>query len=504
MPLNPVFPKAFAEMRQLSRCCGSWPNLSGYANNLVIGSPTLSGSNVTFTISWDNSWNTSVSPNNWDAVWVFVKRQSCATNLWTHALVSTSNVHTVGGGVLQVDPVTDGMGVFVRRAAVGFGNIATATVTLVMQTPIGGDNFQVHGIEMVAVPQGDFRIGDAGTNTFSNVLITSAIQASGLATATFSPSGLASNVTPVPSTFPMGWNNFYAMKYEISQEQYAAFVNTLTYTQQTFRIVPSPNAAVGTLALSTSASVNRNGLRILTSGTPINVPAVIGCDLSGNGVFNEVADGQNIACNYLSWADMIAYLDWAALRPMSEFEYEKLCRGSGQPVVGGGEYAWGTQTILVALSTALTNAGQNSEASTVFGMGLTAYNNTTVSTNGPLRCGFAAGATTRQQAGAGFYGSLDLSGNVYEQCFGGYQWNWSLFTNANGDGTLDSNGNANTTGWPPTGGGGVTAGIGGGVIRGGSWNETAARLVISDRLNISSNINQIRNSAVGGRGVRSF
>jgi formylglycine-generating enzyme required for sulfatase activity len=42
--------------------------------------------------------------------------------------------------------------------------------------------------------------------------------------------------------------------------------------------------------------------------------------------------------NILSWFDVAAYLDWAALRPMTELEFEKVCRGPENRIAG--EYAW--------------------------------------------------------------------------------------------------------------------------------------------------------------------
>ena len=42
--------------------------------------------------------------------------------------------------------------------------------------------------------------------------------------------------------------------------------------------------------------------------------------------------------------DLVAYLDWAALRPMTELEYEKIARGSAEAIVPG-EYAWGSTSI---------------------------------------------------------------------------------------------------------------------------------------------------------------
>lgn len=477
------------------------------ANNLSISSPAVVGSNIQFTISWDNSWNTSSMPNNWDAVWVFVKRQSCTDNLWTHSLVSTvSGNHSVTGGVLQVDAVTDGMGVFIRRSSIGNGNISTATVTLALQTAANGvDNFQVFGIEMVNIPQGDFYIGDNGSTGsgsngwgFKSVLITNAIQTAGIGLAgNYQPSGHGSS-TALPAAYPLGWNSFYSMKYEISQEQYASFLNSLTYIQQFARSC-NPGSPVGSNAIANTTNPSRNGIKIRTSSVSSTVPGVYGCDLNSNGVFNEAADGQNIACNWLSWTDLTAYLDWAALRPMSEFEFEKVCRGAA-PISLSGEFAWSTVSLIQAISSSLNNAGQASETSTASGNGLCAYGGSSTA-NGPLRCGFAASsATNRMQAGASWFGVLEMSGNVWEQCVGGYNSNYSAFTNACGDGTLNTAGAANTSGWPTSGG----SNGGGGICRGGGFDASAIACTISDRLFLTSNVNQgiLRGSSIGGRGVR--
>ncbi|SFC13844.1 Sulfatase-modifying factor enzyme 1 [Flexibacter flexilis DSM 6793] len=466
------------------------------ANNLVIGTPAVSGSNLQFTIAWDNSWNTNIGPQNWDAVWVFVKRQSCTDNLWVHAPVSTSSAsHAVTGTELQVDAVTDGMGVFVRRSSVANGNISTATVTLALQTAANvSDNFQVFGIEMVNIPQGDFYIGDNTSTSynFRTLQITSAVQSAGLGAASVYQSSSYGSTANLPAAFPLGWNNFYCMKYEISQEQYASFLNTLTFVQQNARQAVSPASAVGTTALYGSS---RNRIEISTSGVSANnTPAVFSCDLNNNNVFNETNDGQNVACNYLSWADMIAYLDWAALRPMTEFEFEKVGRGPAS-VVTPNEYCWGTTTATQV--TGITNSGTSSEVASNSGTGLSCYGSVT---GGPLRCGYAAtSATTRVQAGASFYGVMELCGNVEEQCIGGYNYNYSAFTNANGDGTLANTGAANTANWPTSGGG-----TGGGIARGGDWSNAANQMQVSIRIWMTDNSNANRDSRVGGRGVRSF
>ena len=84
------------------------------ANNVQITGTTVVGSNVTFNISWDNSWNANVAPANWDAVWVFIKYQDCNTRLWAHAGLSTVAGDHSAASPLQVDTVTDGKGVFIK------------------------------------------------------------------------------------------------------------------------------------------------------------------------------------------------------------------------------------------------------------------------------------------------------------------------------------------------------------------------------------------------------
>jgi len=475
------------------------------ANNLIIGSPTVSGANLQFTVQWDNSWNVSTGPGNYDAVWIFVKRQVCGgAQTWDHSLLSTNSAdHAVSGGVLQVDAVTDGVGVFIRRSAVGNGNIAASTVTLALQPPANGvDNFQVNGIEMVYVPTGNFTIGDGvSTYCFNGATITAATQAAGFASASGYQASNYGSTAALPSSYPQGYNAFYCMKYEISQEQYVKFLNALTFTQQFGRIQLSPASATGSLPIqSASPNHSRNGIRIMTPGVALTTPAIFGCDLNFNGTFNEAADGQNVACGWLRWSDLMAYLDWSGLRPMTEMEFEKACRGPAPALAN--EYAWGTTSVTQATSTALNNAGQSSETSTASGNGLSAFNASNQTTFGPLRCGFAAGAaTTRYQSGATYWGIMDMTGNVVEQCVGGYNFNYSSFNGLNGDGVIStSNGDANTANWPVSGGGQA-----GGVARGGYFGPMSSgfgEARVSDRNWMTSNWNQLRNSAGGGRGVR--
>ena len=137
---------------------------------------------------------------------------------------------------------------------------------------------------------------------------------------------------------------------------------------------------------------------------------------------------------------------------MTEFEFEKICRGPNTPVAN--EYPCGTTNILSATAASIAYSGAANESSLTTGAGLCVYGANSTTSRGPLRVGITAtNTTTRTLAGAAFYGAMDMAGNVNEQCLGGMTYNYSTFTTANGDGILSNIGNADTANWPQNGGG---------------------------------------------------
>ncbi len=464
------------------------------ANNVQITGTSVSGTNISFNISWENSWYASATPANWDAVWVFVKYQDCNTKLWNHVNLNPSG-HSVGSP-LQVNTVTDNKGVFLRRSAIGGGNISSTAVTLSMNLPAGTYNYKVYGIEMVNIPQGDFQIGDASSYyTYNSISINSSAQTSGLTAASIQ----ASYSAAVPATFPMGYNSFYCMKYEISVEQYADFLNSLTFDQQKNRVEMDPISAAGTYAMySGSALQYRCGLSIVTPGSNGAIPAVFGSDATP-GTPNSANDGQNVAMNILSWFDVAAYLDWAALRPMTELEFEKVCRGPENRIAG--EYAWGSNQVTQVISNALNNAFQaNETSSATVNNGMCTYGlNSVNSAYGPIRVGaLATGSSGRLSSGAAYYGVMEMSGNVWETVIGTYYANGVAYNGTLGDGTLTATGFANQSTWPTENS--ASNGVG---ARGGSWINTLPFICTSDRYNIiNSNGSPTRLYGIGGRGVR--
>jgi formylglycine-generating enzyme required for sulfatase activity len=230
-------------------------------------------------------------------------------------------------------------------------------------------------------------------------------------------------------------------------------------------------------------------------------PAVYGCNLNGNSTYNETDDGEWIACNWLSWMDGCAYVDWAGLRPMTELEYEKACRGDQAPVAN--EYAWGDSTVAATAYTLSNTSAADEGIATNYSItyGNASYSPTDGNINGPLRVGiFAASSTTRPQAGASYYGILEMSGNLWERTVTIGDADGRGFTGVHGNGRLSTNGHANQTNWPGLISSEVT-GAGGSGFRGGSWARQVAFAWVSDRFSAALT-GATRVNHFGFRGVR--
>jgi formylglycine-generating enzyme required for sulfatase activity len=471
-----------------------------YANNLVIGTPTKSGSTISFTIQWDNSWKVTADPSNWDAIWVFVKRQHCDANAqtpWLHeTLNNTASNQTVTGSVLQVDLATsDNLGVFVRRKLQGVGNISQETVTLTLSSDVGTDNIAVYGIEMVYVPEGEFYIGHGWNdwnqftdgNTYNPKKITKAIQDAGIgAAANYSRDGTGSTGA-LPSSFPLGYYGYYTMKNEITCKLYCSFLNALTYTQQIY-LLDDPNTAP-TVASPGAKINNRYRYNIEVKSQNALEPAVYACDATDDDSWDQANDGLELpVC--LKVRNLLSFLDWAALRPMTEFEYEKACRGPVTPVQN--EYSWGT--VDFSNNYTIVNALNTNEYSSTAPLGLSNIGNSSL-----YRVGIEATSTSdRIHAGATYYGILNMTGSVYERCVGGWGYDYSAFTNINGDGSISTTAVANVNGWPAPGPPYYRSEYY--IHRGGSitnWESAA----LSGRRNMRGDD---YSWAYGGRGVRSY
>lgn len=478
-----------------------------FANNLQLAQPRLlNQTSLAVTISWDNSWllASNQPPANHDAVWLFLKYQTSQGD-WKHVDLSTlDGDFGIMGNVLEIKAVSDGKGIFVKRAMMGAGTISPTVIQLAFATPLppSFQDLKVFGIEMVHIPEGPFWLGDSAQfNHFRKgdsagpFPVTSTLQIPvGTTSGTLYNGGDAPPAADIPAAYPNGYDGFYLMKYELGQAQYVDFLNCLTYPQQAAHTAKSPNSPVGTFALANlPTNPQRNGIVIAQSGIVGVKPARFACDASGDGRHYRADDGQTRACSFLNWQDLLAYLDWAALRPITELEFEKACRGPEYPVPRG--FAWGTANVIDAntiVQDGTENEGVTETATATAGLASHGYSGL----DGPLRAGFGGHATSnRLQIGGSYYGVLELSGNVWELCVNvtleGLNYDGKL-----GDGTLDITGQADVANWPISAGGGHR----GGALFSGIVGEFRD-LAISDRFYAELHPG-LRRHTTGGRGGR--
>ena len=477
-----------------------------------------------FNLSWNYSWRQGSNPNNWDAMWVFIKFRRNGGD-WQH-MTFTDTGHTAPAGATidigRRDPTSAynlttnrGVGAFIYKSSNGFGTNTFNGVKLVWPyTQDGvqqGDpiDIQIHAIHMVYVSEEAFYAGDVdssnaafkqGSSDTDPWYIGSEAEMS-ITNSTGTASGSGNEGTEtryyytsanntgedatgsaftIPASYPKGYNDFYIMRHELNQEQWRDFFNTLPTTGNS-RANRDITSSTGK---NSDGVVTRNNIS-WDSGNAAN---------SSTTPDRDSPNGQTycgVPANYLSWDDLTAYLDWAGLRPMSELEFEKASRGPTASV--NGEYAWGTASGTNA--SGVTNGGRVTEAPTSEGDNV----NWSGGVSGPLRNGsFASrnyGLASRTNAGGSYYGALELSGNVWEPVVTVANSDGRAFTGAHGDGALDSNGRANVSNWPaPT----TASGSG---VRGGSWNAASTAARVSDRSK-AANADTTRASDNGGRGVR--
>jgi formylglycine-generating enzyme required for sulfatase activity len=466
--------------------------VAAFSNGLEInGLSLLAPTSVSASISWENSWRyaDSVSPANHDAVWIFCKGKTAASGTWEHIDLAAASVD---GTAMTIELAEGGTGAMLHRNSPGEGSLQNLSLEFFLDVVSlsGFSELRLFGIEMVYVPEGSFYAGDSvSTNTLikyssnkpyyienENDIIVGNSGDLLWSAADFPPAG------DIPSSWPKGYDAFYCMKYEISQQQYADFLNTTDPGQQ------AANELNTVIQAPCFTGDHIDGERNFI--TYIN--GLYGCDANGNGILNETDDGMETACNFLTWSNLGAYLDWSGLRPMTELEFEKASRGPAYPVPL--EFAWGTVDHINTTDLRDANTRTEHAADTVpEGSGLANYGYCQPS--GPMRCGFAGwNSDSRSRSGASYYGIMELSGNLWELCVP-MSADGLLFNGEHGDGSLTPDGRADAADW-----------ISGGH-RGGGWNsgilDGFRDLAVSDRFFIYLDPDNQARGTAGGRGVLS-
>jgi formylglycine-generating enzyme required for sulfatase activity len=373
-----------------------------------------------FDLSWRNAWHTD---RNHDAAWVFLKLVYDGQGV-RHLKLAPDGHRVLGvpGGEAppaQLAVAGDSTGFFIYPNQGYRGDVQWRLSVQI--DPASYDprrdaqtRLEAFGIEMVYVPEGPFTLGDPDTTALSfGAFYRSGGAPDGLVPVTSEaaipvgpepgalyyrnpqPQYQGDGLGPVPAAFPKGYRAFYAMKYETTQGQYAAFLNTLA-DDDTFE-----RFSFG----GRTYFENRGTIRFEDG--------------------RYVAGSPQRPLNYLSWDDGLAFADWAALRPMTELEFTKVSRGPEPPRPGA--FPWGTASY-DALARVV---GPDDE----LGM-----------TNGWDESRLTD--ATRPVFGASYYWVMDLAGSVWERVVTIGQPDGRAFTGTHGDGQLGARGRATNADWP--------------------------------------------------------
>lgn len=443
----------------------------GHANGLRLRQEFGQGTTTRVWISWENGWHDTL---NQDAIWVFAKEPGSETG-GRHLRPQAVRV-LQGYDRFQARISSDGVGLWLYPVA---GHSFRADSAMLELTYPEAVAISLHGIEMVVIPQGSFWVGDS----LSNKTLASStggpyrIAADG-ALPLNRPNGIhappGADTGWVRPSFPLGYRSFLCQKYEISQGAWASFIEALG-PEAVEQLYPG-----------------------LANGTMPQELKYRRCGLTAQHGALSALSGLDRAMGGLCWTDLLMYLDWAGLRPMTETEFEKACRGPLRPL--GKEYAWGT--LLAQTPDSLTQDGTAVEQPSHViqqGAGWANFARPVGQPypGGPVRQGFAAQqAADRVGGGFGYWGCAELSGNVWEMCV--RVQSQTSFDSTAGDGHLVPPAQASWQHVAP-------------IVRGGAHtsllfndlNYPFRDLAVSDRFYQDYDCSQ-RRSTTGGRGVRSW
>lgn len=485
------------------------------ANNLQIGAVSIRNidraaqtADISFSIAWDNSWRgTWDGVESWDAAWIFAKYRTSPDGEWSHVwLAADDSAHTAPAGAAIDVGTTDvsgtprGIGAFLHAASDEAGGVEWHDVRLRWPYGAQGLNFNVAtrvelavlGVEMVRVAPGAFWAGNLGgpvDNSFRDADdATSPVYIDSEDAVTLyygaDPAGGGAPASyDIPAAFPKGVTGFYCMKYMITQGQWADFLNLLTRSQQERVCAARVTGRYMCDNGDTASSKTWNYVYVVDDRDGTSLSRVY------------EATYPDLCCNWISYDDAAYWCAWSGLRPMTELEFEKACRGPLSPVAD--EYVWGDTTI--------TNPSMEWSPSKVITgrevMNVSTVNSSIQANTGFLqRAGIFATETedanrnqrTRSLSGAAYFGAMEMGSVLNDLVITTGKPAGLAFTGAHGDGswTLPANWPA-ITWWAPANGVGY---------RGGNWYEQKSDAMLASRRAALAGGSRL--STVGFRAVR--
>lgn len=487
-----------------------------YASRLQIKNPVVVSmhgqkgyAQISCNVSWDKAWKNDL---NCDAVWLFAKYKD-SKGIWKHATLKGASPRDFNYSDQSPDLFCAGShkelglwvpetkkGAFLFRLK-GTGDVVTENVMLgwdiskdrLKIDELRNTEIKVFGVEMVYVPEDKHYVGDPkGKDGPDNCLYTypdkgaylidseKAIKVDAkdgyLYCDQDNPRSRDDVPFTIPEAFPKGYKAFWCMKYELTSEQYVDMLNTLTRKQQQAHV---------------ESDISGDEIKdyyVMTKTEDEKIRQSIVAPKRGNGTdkpvkFYTYAPAR--ACNFIGWADLEAYADWAGLRPVTDLEYEKACRGPEK--AESNDYAWGTTyPVRADFFDGADGSGYEKKVpetglvNCCFHGGIAPFEiaaGKKVPDNpgfeGPVSVGLFentqhAGIDKRLNDGASYYGIMELSGNCWERIVTFGHPNGRKFKGSHGDGMLNSEGYADVKDWPGK------EGKGGGN-RGGVWSSPAGK-----------------------------
>ncbi|MGM0438306.1 MAG: SUMF1/EgtB/PvdO family nonheme iron enzyme [Bacillota bacterium] len=446
---------------------------------------------VTFDLFWEDAWNDEL---NCDAAWVFAKFKQ-KRSPWQHINLRKSSQsdfnykdQTPAGFSKGIEDNNTPLGIWVPKTKTGLfiyrlessGDLGIRKIELdwdYEKSGVQAENLkeievEVFAIEMVYVPEAAYFLGDpAGADGPKNCfysypdlgayLVDSEeeieVREEKGALYCNQDTDFSRDETPftIPEEFPKGYKSFWCMKYSLSTQQYVDFLNKLSRKQQQARVKADiTEDSIKNYYVMTDTQVEHKGQSIVAAK-------------KGNGTKEAVefyTSAPQRSCNFISWADLTAYAAWSGLRPLTELEYEKACRGEGEPVCS--EFAWGTTDIGRVDSFSGAEGSGNEKkvpqrglVNANFGCGIAPFEKAEKDKpdnpgfNGPVSGGLFAnshhqGIDKRENDGASFYRIMELSGNVWEKCITVGSELGRKYKGSHGTGELNEEGFAEIVDWP--------------------------------------------------------
>ncbi len=304
-----------------------------WSSNLKIDNPILyfddDGIFAQAWVSWDHAWN---NDRNHDAAWIFFKYDNFAgEDLHLNIADSGHDIVDANADYFDLKRSEDGKGIFIQTKN-NYRGQADLTIKIRLESAQFDDTrrrryvLKAYGLEMVYIPAGDFYLGDPSTAAIDHHAV---YKVEGDRKGYYHITDERQQITvssaegdlyyeegrgyegdrsgTIPADYPKGIDAFYVMKYELTQGTYVEFLNTL----------------------DSAISHQRSGFLRNERYQWFRGHIYLEDDR-----FRTEHPGA--MANFLTWSDLLAYADWAGLRPMTELEYTKASRGPEK-----SRYPWG-------------------------------------------------------------------------------------------------------------------------------------------------------------------